>query len=89
MLPRVLAVVVKASHEALRTGDYMVEPGSDQAENEYEDQSVPDVIWVLASPLGSRAPTKQPIMMQVTVMMRYQSMGRPRIGNLKATGSMV
>ena len=52
MLPRVLAVVVKSSHEVLRAGDHVIEPGSDQTEDDRQDQSVPDVVWVLASPLG-------------------------------------
>ena len=34
MLPRVLAVVVKASHEVLRAGDCAVQAGSDQTDRE-------------------------------------------------------
>lgn len=52
MLPRVLAVVVKASHEVLRAGDHVIEPGSDQTEDDRQDQSAPDMVRVLASPLG-------------------------------------
>ena len=45
-------MVIKTPEGTLRAGDYGVQPGSDQIASGYQNQSVPDVIWVLASPLG-------------------------------------
>jgi len=48
----VLEVVVKAAPEALGTGDHVVQASSYQAKDDDQDQSVPDMIRVLASPPG-------------------------------------
>ena len=57
MLLRVLTVVIKAPHEALWAGDHVVEAGPDEAEDDDQNQAVPDVIRVLALLLDSMVAT--------------------------------
>ena len=51
-LERIFEVILQADIRAGRAGEHVIDPGADHAENQRDEQRIPDVIGIDVVPLG-------------------------------------